>query len=130
MRLLSRILVSGRMVTINEIEKRANVSVGTVDRVIHNRGRVSQKTAAKVKKIIKELDYKPNILARSLSLSRTFQFGVFMPDISPDNHYWEAAIRGIEKAQEELKVHKVNISYYHYDGYSEESFIEISIVSK
>ena len=114
------------MVKIAEIAKRANVSVGTVDRVIHNRGRVSKETEKKVKQIIKELNYKPNILARSLSLSKDFRFGVLMPKINPDNYYWEQAIKGINKAQEELKVHKVNILYFHYEGYSEKSFKDAS----
>lgn len=110
------------MTKIAEIAKRANVSVGTVDRVIHNRGRVSKETEKKVQQIIKELNYKPNILARSLSLSKDFRFGVLMPKINPDNYYWEQAVKGINKAQEELKVHKVNILYFHYEGYSEKSF--------
>lgn len=114
------------MVTIKEIAKRAEVSVGTVDRVIHNRGRVSQVTARKVKQIIKELNYKPNILARSLSRLKTFQFGILMPEISPDNHYWELAIQGIEKAQLELELHKINVHYFRYDGYSEASFMNAS----
>lgn len=114
------------MVTIKEIAKRAGVSVGTVDRVIHDRGRVSKVTTRRVKQIISELNYKPNLLARSLSRLKTFQFGVLMPQISPDNHYWELAIQGIEKAHQELKIHKINISYFPYDGYSEKSFIEAS----
>jgi LacI family transcriptional regulator len=114
------------MVTIKEIAKRSGISVGTVDRVIHNRGRVSKVTARRVRQIIKELDYKPNILARSLSRLKTFQFGVLMPEISPDNHYWELAIQGIEKAQQELKIHKINVNYFRYDGYSEASFIDAS----
>ncbi len=114
------------MVTIKEIAKQVGVSIGTVDRVIHNRGRVSKITARKIRKIITELDYKPNILARSLSRSKTVQFGILMPKISPDNHYWELTIQGIEKAHQELKVHKINVNYYHYDGYSEKSFIKAS----
>ncbi|MDZ7398812.1 MAG: substrate-binding domain-containing protein [candidate division KSB1 bacterium] len=114
------------MVTIKEIAKRAGVSVGTVDRVIHKRGRVSEVTKRRVKKIIKELNYKPNLLARSLSSAKTFQFGVLMPQISPDNQYWELAIQGIERAHQELKMHKINVSYFPYDGYSEASFIDAS----
>lgn len=110
------------MVTINEIAKRANVSVGTVDRVIHNRGRVSKETEKRVKQILEELNYKPNILARSLSLSKTYNFGVLMPKISPENCYWEIAIKGIDKAQNELKLHKVKVKYFQYEGYSEASF--------
>lgn len=114
------------MVTVKEIAKRAGVSVGTVDRVIHQRGRVSTATTQRVKKIIKELNYKPNILARSLSRLKTFQFGILMPQISPDNQYWELAIQGIDKAYQELKIHKLNILYFPYDGYSEASFINAS----
>ncbi len=114
------------IVTIKEIARRAEVSVGTVDRVIHSRGRVSKVTARRVRKIIDELHYKPNILARSLSRSKTFQFGTLMPEISPNNHYWELAIQGIEKAHQELKIHKINVHFFHYDGYSEASFIDTS----
>lgn len=39
---------------ISEIAKAAGVSVGTVDRVLHNRGRVSKETKANIEKIIKE----------------------------------------------------------------------------
>lgn len=112
------------MVTIKEIAKRANVSVGTVDRVINERGRVSKETEKKVKKIIIELNYKPNILARSLSLLKVFQFGVLLPHISEENHYWELAIKGINRAQSELEIHKIKVNYFHYVGYSEESFKE------
>lgn len=111
------------MVTIKEIAKKAGVSVGTVDRVIHNRGRVSKTTARNIQKIISELDYKPNILAQSLSRLRDFYFGVLMPEISSHNHYWELAIQGIEKAHQELQIHKIHVIYFYYDGYSEVSFI-------
>jgi len=114
------------MVTITEIAKRANVSVGTVDRVIHNRGRVSKETEQRIRQIINELDYKPNILARSLSLSRIFKFGVLMPQISANNYYWEIATKGIRQAEKELKLHKVQIRYFCYEGYSESSFLRVA----
>ena len=53
------------MVTLNEIAKLANVSVGTVDRVIHNRGRVSEETKKRVQQLIDDLDYKPNVIAQN-----------------------------------------------------------------
>lgn len=114
------------MVTIKKIAKIAQVSTGTVDRVIHNRGRVSRATTRRIQGIIKEFDYKPNFLARSLSRIKNFQFGVLMPEISPDNHYFELVIQGIERAHQELKIHKININYFLYDGYSESSFIDNS----
>ena len=110
------------MATLKEIANRAHVSVGTVDRVIHRRGRVSLETEQRVKKIISELDYKPNILARSLSMTKTFSFGILVPNPEQDGHYWELPLKGIEKAQNELDVYKVKVQYFHYDKYSELSF--------
>jgi LacI family transcriptional regulator len=57
-------------VTIKRIAELAGVSVGSVDRVINNRGRVSKDVEEKVNSIIKELDYKPNLTATSLSIRR------------------------------------------------------------
>lgn len=110
------------MATLKEIANRAHVSVGTVDRVIHRRGRVSLETEQRVKKIISELDYKPNILARSLSMTKTFHFGILVPFPEQDGNYWELPLKGIEKAQSELDVYKVKVKYFYYDKYSEESF--------
>ncbi|MBN1482023.1 substrate-binding domain-containing protein [candidate division KSB1 bacterium] len=110
------------MATLKEIANRAHVSVGTVDRVIHRRGRVSLETEQRVKRIISELDYKPNILARSLSMTKTFRFGILVPFPEQDGHYWELPLKGIEKAQSELDVYKVKVKYFYYDKYSEQSF--------
>jgi LacI family transcriptional regulator len=57
-------------VTIEMIAERAQVSRGTVDRVIHNRGRVNPETAEKVRSIMAELNYQANPLGRAFSLSQ------------------------------------------------------------
>ncbi|MBN2090863.1 substrate-binding domain-containing protein [candidate division KSB1 bacterium] len=111
------------MSTMREIATQANVSVGTVDRVFHNRGRVAEETRERILKIAKELNYRPNPLARSLSRTKGYHFGVIMPEISEDNHYWELAISGIKNAETELDLHRVKIEFYTYDGYSDISFI-------
>ena len=51
--------MSNKVVRIKDIAERAGVSTGTVDRVLHDRGRVSQDVKEKVLKIIKEMDYEP-----------------------------------------------------------------------
>jgi LacI family transcriptional regulator len=108
--------------SVKEIARKANVSIGTVDRVIHNRGRVSRKTRERVQKIIKELNYRPNIYARSLSLAKNYHFGVVMPRLFQDSGYWRISARGIERAQKELEAYKVTIHYFLFDRYSESSF--------
>ena len=49
----------------------SGVSTGTVDRILHNRGKVSEEAQKKVEKVLKEIDYHPNLIARSLALKRT-----------------------------------------------------------
>jgi LacI family transcriptional regulator len=112
------------MATIYEIAKLAKVSIGTVDRVIHKRGRVSKATEDKVNRIIHELDYKPSVYARGLALSRTFCFDVLMPRSNQDGGYWHLAEIGIQKALEQLDVYGIQIRNVFYDKYSHRSFQE------
>ncbi len=105
--------------TIKELAKRANVSIGTVDRVMHGRGRVSKDTSEMIKKLISESGYKPNIFGRRLSLSKDFTFAILMPKLYQDSKYWEMSSKGIEQAHTELKAYKVKIKYFFYDRYSE-----------
>jgi len=110
------------MTSIRDIARMARVSIGTVDRVLHDRGRVSAKTGARVRQIVEELDYRPNIYARNLSLARTYTFGVLMPKLSQDSNYWRLPARGILRAADELQPYRVRVHRVHFDRYSEASF--------
>ncbi|MCX7709368.1 MAG: LacI family transcriptional regulator [Clostridia bacterium] len=66
-------------VTINDVAKAANVSPSTVSRVIANNPRIGQETREKVFKIMKEMNYHPNIIARSLANKSTRIVGVVVP---------------------------------------------------
>lgn len=65
--------------TISDIAKRAGVSTMTVSRVLNASGPVAEKTAQKVKSVMAELNYQPNLIARSLSSQKTMTFGVLIP---------------------------------------------------
>lgn len=67
------------MATIQDVAARAKVSVGTVSRVLNNSPLLSPRTREKVLDAIRELDYRPSQLARSLSLGRTNTVGVIVP---------------------------------------------------
>jgi LacI family transcriptional regulator len=108
--------------SLKDIAARAKVSIGTVDRVLHNRGRVSEKTRARVQRIVQELDYRPNIHARNLSLDKVFRFAVIMPRFSQDSEYWRFPAKGIDKACRELEMYKVSANYFLFDRYSDTSF--------
>ena len=62
--------------TIKEVASVAGVSTQTVSRVINERPDVSPETRKKVKEVIKELNYHPSTLARSLSQQRSYTLGV------------------------------------------------------
>ena len=68
-----------KTIRIKDIALKAKVSTGTVDRVLHNRGRVSAKVQEKVLKIIKEMDYEPNLIARALGSKKTYHIAALFP---------------------------------------------------
>lgn len=109
---------------VKEIARRANVSRGTVDRVIHNRTGVSQKTKDLVNAIIKELDYQPNIFARSLASKKQVVFAVLIPDVSQETNYWEAPLLGIQEAGAEISPYGITMKKYLYDVNDKNAFLE------
>ena len=107
--------------TIKEIATKANVSVGTVDRVIHNRSDVSPKTREKVLKIIEEVDYKPNVFGRNLSLNKVFNVVIFLPRHDP-SEYWSGPVRGVETSIKNLNSQGIRAEYVYYDQNNIQSF--------
>ncbi len=116
-----------KKVSIKEIAERAGVSIGTVDRVIHNRGRVSEKTKEKVLKICRELNYEPNLLAQRLASDKTFILATFIPRPRRDNAYWSLPLEGIRKAAEELAGYRITVKEHFFDIFDEESFRQNSL---
>ncbi len=108
--------------TIKEIAKKARVSIGTVDRVVHDRGRVAPATAARVRKIIRETGYRPNLYASHLSRAKTYHFGILVPLREQDSAFWETSVAGTERAARELQHYRVRVTYFHYDRYAPEQF--------
>ncbi|HNW60014.1 MAG TPA: LacI family DNA-binding transcriptional regulator [bacterium] len=110
------------MATIRDIAKLANVSIGTVDRVLHKRGFVSPETRLRIEAAITQLHYTPNIYARQLKLSRRYQFGILMPELHQDAGYWEQAAAGMQQAGEDLAAYKIKLKYFFFNRHSEETF--------
>lgn len=67
---------TARQVTLNDVAAHAGVSYQTVSRVINGKGEVTEETRQRVLDAIRELGYRPNILARSLAAGRTRTLGV------------------------------------------------------
>ncbi len=113
-----------RSVGVKEIARRANVSIGTVDRVLHNRGGVSEKTKEKIIAVIKELNYQPNILARRLASGRTIHLFTLIPAVSDETDYWDVPLQGIIQAENEIKLYDVKVSKFFFDMNDRKSFVE------
>lgn len=101
------------MITIKKIAELANVSPGTVDRIIHNRGQVTQENIDKVNAIIEKYEYKRNIFASNLAFNKKFKIAVFLPN-QKDLEYWKMPIIGIEKAAKEYGNFGFTIDYFYY----------------
>jgi DNA-binding LacI/PurR family transcriptional regulator len=89
------------MPTIKEVADLAGVAVGTVSHVINGSVPVSDSLKRKVQAAIRELDYHPNHVARSLKTSRTRTLGIIVPDMTIP--YFPHVIRGAEAAARERK---------------------------
>ncbi len=83
------------MATITDVAEESGLSVGTVSRVLNNRGYISEKTRLKVNEAMKKLHYQPNELARSLSKQSSSIIGVVVPKL--DNPYFSSLTEYIEE---------------------------------
>ncbi|MDX2070981.1 MAG: LacI family DNA-binding transcriptional regulator [Haliscomenobacter sp.] len=110
-----------KRVTIKDIAKQAGVSVGTVDRVIHDRGRVSVEVKAKVLQVMQALNFEPNLIASTLAFNRVIRIGVLMPQFQSDP-YWDLPLLGMRRAQQSVKHYGVSLLEQMFDLFSPQDF--------
>jgi LacI family transcriptional regulator len=67
---------------MSDIAEDLNVSVVTVSKVLQNKGRISEQTRQRVLQRCRELNYQPNLIARSLATRRTHTIGLLLPDFT------------------------------------------------
>lgn len=82
-------------INIKTIAEKAGVSVATVSRVINQNGRFSAETEAMVRRVMEEMDYHPNTIAKSLRENHSHIIGVIVPDIM--NAHFAGLVLEIEK---------------------------------
>ena len=80
-----------KKIGVRELAKLANVSLGTVDRALHGRKEVNEKTRQRILKIAEKHGYSPNLTARALSVGRAnIRIGVCIPR---EIHYFYDQLR-------------------------------------
>ena len=108
--------------TVKEIARLAGVSIGTVDRVLHDRGEVSADTKAKVHAITTTLGYEPNILARQLARNRVYTFRAILPRADQDSGYWSLCLAGIRRAERDLAPYGTKLRVDEFDRYDRAAY--------
>ncbi len=86
-----------KKVSLEDIASSLGVSKSTVSRAISGKGRISEETRMKVIDCINRLNYRPNVIAKSLAQSKTFNIGVVLPadkDID-DIPFFQGCLMGI-----------------------------------
>lgn len=99
------------MATIKEIAERSGVSIGTVDRVLHNRGRVNPETRKRVLEAAEALNYTPNRVAQGLAArKKCLKIGFVSVDSSEHPFFRDVNDAAHRKAQE-LEEYGVQVNF-------------------
>jgi len=106
------VLFSAEMTTLSDIAKDLKVSIVTVSKALRNQGRISAGTRNRVLKRAKELDYRPNLVARSLVTRRTYTIGLLLPDFT--HPFFAEIAKAIAETVRPRGYHVV-ISYFEED---------------
>ena len=110
-------------IRIKDIALRAGVSVGTVDRVLHDRPNVSKPAREKVEKALKEMDYHPNVYASALAYNKNYTFYCIIPQHDSEA-YWEEVEEGVKMATRLHRDFHVSLQLIYYERFNGDSFLE------
>ena len=113
------------MATVKEIAEKCGVSIGTVDRVLHNRGRVNAETRRRVLEAAEQLQYVPNRAAQSLAVRKRKLHLGFIAQCQKGHPFFDDINRAAQKKAEDLKEFGVTVTFLYNDVYvSEEGFLK------
>jgi LacI family transcriptional regulator len=87
---------NNKTASIYDVARESKVSVFTVSAVVNNKAHVGKKLRERVEAAIRKLNYRPNLLARSLAKQKTHTIGMVVPDIG--NPFFPMVVRGAEDA--------------------------------
>ena len=99
--------------TIKMIAERAGVSIGTVDRVLHNRPYVKAEVRERILQVMEELDYRPNRMASVLAMSNTPRYLAVIQPVWK-GYLREAMAAGVARFLEEHRDYNVSVKVWEY----------------
>lgn len=108
------------MANLKDVAKQAGLSVNTVSRVLNNRGYISEKTKEKVYRVMKEMNYQPNEMARALFRKKSNMIGLIIPTIS---HPFFAELTSYLEYYADLKGYKLLLCNSNRDVQKEVEYI-------
>ena len=108
-------------IRIKDIARMADVSVGTVDRVIHGRSGVSEASRKRVEEILEKLNYQPNMYASALASNKKYAFACLLPQ-HETGEYWTEVESGIHEALTTYSDFNITVKLRYYDPYDYRSF--------
>jgi LacI family transcriptional regulator len=103
---------------IKDIAEALKISIGTVDRALHDRAGVNAETRAKVLKMAEQLSYRPNVAARNLKLNRNVRLAVHLPEQIAS--FYDPIRHGIRTAASEALGMRVEIDFRTYERFGQE----------
>jgi len=100
----------------------AGVSAGTVDRVLHNRSNVSAQAREKVERVLKDINYRPNVYASALAYNKTYTFFLLIP-AHESEAYWDEVEQGAQRAEDDLRDFNTSVEVLYYERFDKNSFL-------
>ncbi len=112
-----------QQLTIKQIATLAGVSAGTVDRVLHNRGKVSEEALAAVQAVLKDQSYRYNLHSSAIAFKKTGKIWniVITIPFSKKGEYWDLIKSGIDQAMAEYGDFSLKIEYVFFDQFNSNS---------
>src|ERR1017187_8456969 len=120
MRVMGRGKSTNRAIRMKDIAKDLGVSVITVSKAIRGLSDISEATKRRVLKRVKELNYRPNMLARSLVTNKSYKVGLVIPELM--HSYYAEVAQGLNEEILGLLARQVDglvISSFQKEGQTE-----------
>ena len=117
--------MGGDKIRIKDIAILSGVSVGTVDRVLHNRPNVSKEAREKVEKALKEMDYHPNVYASALAYNKSYKFFCIIPKHESEA-YWQEIEEGAMSCCEQKRDFLVSLKMLYYKRIDSKTFQKVT----